>query len=179
MTIENSRIFNAYTDASICPNGQSTGSVIIRNNRQQAIDTVHLVSFGQVYHRDNNIVELDTAIAALHLAVENSLRALISDNLNAVNLIRFFQGRSQCSPERKETFRSLAQGERRTLLLDGLRRQGTVRIEHKRRNYFMLQVADHFTKSARGVRTPGIITETVPGHIPPQDRQAYLETILQ
>ncbi|MFN3700758.1 MAG: hypothetical protein ACK4VI_04455 [Alphaproteobacteria bacterium] len=142
-----SKYLNAYTDASVSENGLETGVVILMTNARGAkkIHSLHLLNFGK-RNRGNAVLELETKIAALHLAPLGSLDSIISDSLASLNMINAFR----CRQEGKKTTIERHLNEKQMRLFEnGLNKHPDVQFIHQLREARRMRMTDSFSRSAR------------------------------
>jgi ribonuclease HI len=142
-----SKYLNAYTDASVSENGLETGVVILMTNARGAkkIHSLHLLNFG-TRNRGNAVLELETKIAALHLAPLGSLDSVISDSSSSLDMINAFRRRQE--GEKTSIERHLKEKQMR-LFENGLNKHPDVQFVHQLRETRRMRMTDSFSRSAR------------------------------
>lgn len=135
----------AYTDASIDrETGHATGAIIFVDAGSLKLHSGHVMNYGIKGLRIHK-PEVDSKIAALHLAPQNSLVCVFSDSSGSVDTLNNYMQRRSNSNLHK-FFDDMDEMD---FLHQGLARQSRVQFEFMNREQDMMRLADKFSRFAR------------------------------
>lgn len=145
MAKSNRQSLLAYTDASIDrQTGQATGAIVFLDAGSLKLHSAHVMNYGIKGLRIHK-PEVDSKIAALHLAPQNSLVTVFSDSSGSVDTLNRYMSRRSNSNLHK-FFDDMNEID---FLHQGLARQSRVQFEYMNREQEMMRLADAFSRFAR------------------------------
>lgn len=152
---DNAASIVAFTDASKGVGRKASGAVILMPPDQNYLHSVDVLSYGQ---SKKGIVhsEFRTTVEALHIAPEKSLIEIFSDCSGSVKKLQEYQLNINAA-----SYDDMLSVEDVIRLREGLERHPDVKITYVPRKHESLQIADVFSRMARG-QPEGIYSLKIP-----------------